>query len=140
MTLKLGMVGLDTSHCGEFVKLLNDSSNQFYIPGAKIVKAFPGGSNSFSKSKNRVGQFTEDLRAKNIEIVARIEDLKGLDGFLLESVDGNQHLEQFKILAKYRKPIFIDKPFACTFSDAKKIANLASSKKIPIMTASSLRF
>ena len=140
MTLKLGMIGLDTSHCGEFVKLLNEADNMFYIPGAKIVKAFSGGSDAFSKSKNRVGKFTDELRAKNIEIVERIEDLKGLDGYLLESVDGNQHLEQFKILAKFKKPVFIDKPLACCFKDARDIVKIARSKKIPIMTASSVRF
>lgn len=140
MTLRLGMVGLDTSHCGEFVKLLNDTNNPFYIPGAKVVKAFPGGSDKFSKSKNRVGQFTEDLRSKNIEIVSRLEDLKGLDGYLLESVDGDQHLEQFKILAKFKRPIFIDKPLACNYADAKKIVKIAESKKISIMTSSSIRF
>lgn len=140
MTLRLGMIGLDTSHCGEFVKLLNESENKFHIPGTKVVKAFAGGSDKFSKSKNRVGQFTNDLRAKNIEIVDKIEKLKGLDGYLLESVDGDQHLEQFKILAKFGKPVFIDKPFACNIGDAKKIEKIAKAKNIPIMTASSLRF
>lgn len=140
MTLKLGMIGLDTSHCGEFVKLLNEPDNKFHIPGTKIVKAFSGGSDAFSKSKNRVGKFTEELRDKNIDIVARIEDLKGLDGYLLESVDGNQHLEQFKILAKFKKPVFIDKPLACGLKDAKEIVKIAKSKNIPLMTASSVRF
>jgi hypothetical protein len=32
----------------------------------------------------------------------------GLDGYFLESVGGNQHLEQFKALAKFGKPVFIE--------------------------------
>jgi hypothetical protein len=42
--MKIGIIGLDTSHCPAFVKLLNDSANEFHISGAKVVKAFPGGS------------------------------------------------------------------------------------------------
>jgi hypothetical protein len=140
MTLQLGMIGLDTSHCQAFVQLLNNPDNQFHIPGCKIVKAFPGGSDAFSLSKNRVGQFTEELRAMNIEIVDSIDALAGLDGYFLESVDGNQHLEQFKILAKFGKPVFIDKPLACNYADAKAIADIAKAGNVPVVTASAIRY
>lgn len=140
MTLKLGMIGLDTSHCQAFAQLLNDSNNQFHIPGCKIIKAFPGGSEAFSLSKNRVSQFTEALSTMNIEIVDSIDSLAGLDGYFLESVDGNQHLEQFKVLAKFGKPVFIDKPLACSYADAKAITEIAKANKVPIMTASAIRF
>ena len=140
MTLKIGMVGLDTSHCVAFANILNNSADKFHVPGLQIVKAFPGFSESFSKSKERVGKFTNEFRTMNIEITERIQDLTGLDGYFLESVDGNQHLEQFKILAKFGKPVFIDKPLACNYADAKKIVALAKAKNIPIMTSSSLRF
>lgn len=140
MTIKTGMIGLDTSHCPAFVNLLNDPKNQFYVPGAQVVKAFPGGSKTFSNSHNRVGQFTEELKGKGIEIVDSIEALKGMDAFFLESVDGTQHLEQFKILAQFGKPVFIDKPLACSLSDAKEIAAIAKAKNIPVMTASAIRY
>lgn len=140
MTMKLGMIGLDTSHCVAFSSLLNDSQNQFHIPGTKIVRAFPGGSDAFSLSMARVGKFTDDLRAMNIEMAGRIEDLSGLDGYFLESVDGNQHLEQFKELAKFGKPVFIDKPLACNCGDGREIARIAKAEKIPLMTASAIRY
>ncbi|MFA7229689.1 MAG: Gfo/Idh/MocA family oxidoreductase [Victivallaceae bacterium] len=139
--LKVGMIGLDTSHCPAFVKLLNDDKNEFHVSGAKVVKAFPGGSAKFSNSINRVGQFTEELRTLGVEICDSIEAAaEGMDAFLLESVDGCQHLEQFKALAKFGKPIFIDKPFACCFADAKAIAAIAKEKNIPVMTASAIRY
>jgi hypothetical protein len=140
MTMNLGMVGLDTSHCTVFTDILNNPGNQFHIPGAKIVRAFPGGSEAFSASRNRVGKLTDELRAKKIEMTGRIEELAGLDGYFLESVDGNQHLAQFKVLAKFGKPVFIDKPFACNYADAKEIANIAKAEKIPVMTASAIRY
>ena len=41
--LKLGIIGLDTSHSVEFTKILNDSKAAGELAGA-IVAAFPGGS------------------------------------------------------------------------------------------------
>jgi hypothetical protein len=139
--MKIGMIGLDTSHCPAFVKLLNDAANEFHVPGAKVVKAFPGGSKSFSSSHSRVGQFTEELKALGIQICDSIEAAaQDMDAFFLESVDGTQHLEQFKILAQFGKPVFIDKPMACSFADAKAIAEVASEKNIPVMSASAIRY
>ncbi len=139
--MKIGMIGLDTSHCPAFVKLLNDSANEFHIAGAKVVKAFPGGSKDFSLSHSRVGQFTEELKALGVEICDSLEGTaKDMDAFFLESVDGRQHLEQFKELAKFGKPVFIDKPFACSFEDAKAIAEISREKNVPVMTASAIRF
>ncbi|MCK5844700.1 MAG: hypothetical protein KAG97_08345, partial [Victivallales bacterium] len=65
---------------------------------------------------------------------------KDVDAFLLESVDGRQHLEQFAVLAELGKPVFIDKPFTCSFADAKAIADLSASKGTPVMTASAIRY
>ena len=96
--LKVGMIGLDTSHVSAFVKLLNNPTNEFHVPGVRIVKAFPGGSSKFSLSANRVEGFTKELKEAGIEIVDSIEALAGLDAYFLESVDGDQHLEQFKVL------------------------------------------
>ena len=140
-SLKVGMIGLDTSHCPAFVKLLNNANDEFHVPGAKVVKAFPGGSELFSNSVSRVEGFTKELAEMGIEICDSIEAAaEGMDAFFLESVDGRQHLEQFKILAEYGKPVFIDKPFACCYDDAKAIAELAKEKNIPIMTASAIRY
>ncbi len=138
--LKLGMVGLDTSHVSVFTDILNDNTNKFHVPGCKIVKAFPGGSAKFSLSANRVAGFTEELAKKGVEIVDSLEALAGLDGYFLESVDGDQHLEQFKVLATFGKPIFIDKPLACNYSDAKAIVEIAKSANVPIMSCSSIRY
>jgi len=138
--LKIGMVGLDTSHATAFVDLLNDSNNEFHVPGCKIVKAFPGGSAKFSLSANRVEGFTEELKKRNVEIVDSLEALAGLDAYFLESVDGDQHLEQFKVLAKFGKPVFIDKPLACNYDDAKAIVEIAKAENVPLMSCSSIRY
>lgn len=138
--LKVGMVGLDTSHVTAFADLLNDPANQFHVDGARIVKAFPGGSQKFSLSRNRVEKFTQELRDRKIEIVDSLEALAGLDAYFLESVDGDQHLEQFKVLAEFGKPVYIDKPLACNYADARAIVELARAKNVPLMSCSSIRY
>src|ERR1700683_793367 len=96
--LRLGIVGTDTSHVGEFTKLLNDVSSPQHVPGARVVAAFKGGSKDLPESYKRVDKFAEDLRAKwNVEFVPDIPSLCGkVDGVMIESVDGRQHLEQVK--------------------------------------------
>ncbi len=141
-TIKVGMVGLDTSHCPAFAKLLNNPEVAGYVPGCQVVRAFPGGSELFSSSINRVEGFTKQFKDEfGIEIAGSLEELAdGMDAFMLESVDGRQHLEQFKVLAEYGKPVFIDKPLACCYDDAVEIFKIAKEKNVPVMTSSSLRY
>lgn len=140
--LKIGMIGLDTSHCEAFAEILNNESSAHYISGAKIVSAFPAGSDLTAFSYDRVEAITTKMQdEKGVKIYDSIEGMaEGMDAFFLESVDGRQHLEQFADLAEYGKPIFIDKPLACSLKDAKEIANIAKKKNVPIMTASAIRF
>lgn len=140
--LKIGMIGLDTSHCPAFTKLLSEEDNPHYVEGGRVVAAFPGGSENFSLSRNRVAQYTEQMRDEfNVEILDSIEAVaERCDAILLESVDGRQHLEQFKVLAKYGKPVFIDKPLTTSTVEAKEIFELSEKTNTPVFSASSLRY
>ena len=46
-TIKVGMVGLDTSHCPAFAKLLNNPEVTGYVPGCQVVRAFPAAASCF---------------------------------------------------------------------------------------------
>ena len=139
--IKIGIVGLDTSHVVGICGVFNDSSSENHIPGARIVKAFPGGSRKFSMSIGRVEGFTAEVRDKfGVEIVNAISDMDDMDAFLLHSVDGDQHLEQFAELARFGKPVFIDKPLACCYQDAREIVKLAASSATPLMASSCIRY
>lgn len=139
--LKIAMIGLDTSHVSAFTRLLNDPSDPHHLPGARVVKAWPGGSPDFELSWSRVGQFTEEVRQQGAVICDTIEEtIEGCDAVLLESADGRVHLEQFRKLVPFGKPVFIDKPLTCSLADAEAIARLAAEHSIPVMSSSSLRF
>jgi len=140
--LKVGMIGLDTSHCGAIVGALNYDDSDHHVPGARIAGAFPGGTDMCAVSRDRVGKFTDEMRDKHgVPLYDSIEKLADeMDALIMTSVDGRQHLEQFKLLAPAGKPIFIDKPFTCSFDEAKQLVELAHQTGTPIMSCSSLRY
>ena len=125
-----------------FSKAFNDSASPSHIPGAKVVIAFKGGSPDIKSSADRVEGYAKELADKyGVQIVPQISEMCGkVDGILLESVDGRKHLAQFKEAAKCGKPVFIDKPLAATYADAKEIARIAKASNVPWFSASSLRW
>jgi predicted dehydrogenase len=140
--IKVGIIGLDTSHVIAFTKALNDPSDKDHVAGLRVVAAYKGGSPDVEESWKRVDQYTAELRDRwKIEIVSDIPTLcSKVDVVLLESVDGRPHLEQVKPVFAAHKPVFIDKPMAGSYKDAKEIAELGKTAGVPWFTASSLRF
>lgn len=138
--LKIGMIGLDSSHCQWFAETFNIPDSENYIPGIKIIKAVPVGTKEVVCSWTRVEKFTQVLADAGAEIVNSISELGDLDAYIITSVLGAQHLEQFKELVKFKKPVFIDKPLANSYSDACEIAEIAKKHNIPLMTFSDNRF
>jgi predicted dehydrogenase len=141
-TLRVGLIGLDTSHAGAFTQLLNDTSRADHVPGARVIAAFKGGSPDVESSANRIEKFTAELRDKwQIELVGSIDELvRRVDAVMITSVDGRVHLEQAKPVIAARKPLFVDKPFTASARDAVELARLAKQNNTPIFSSSSLRF
>jgi predicted dehydrogenase len=140
--LKIGLVGLDTSHVTAFTKLLNDASAEYSVSGGKVIAAFPGGSPDFPLSINRVDGFTQDLKANyGVEILDSPEAVaEKCDAIMLTAVDGRAHPELFARLAPFKKPIFVDKPFAISSHDAQQMVAAAREYSTPLMSCSSLRY
>jgi predicted dehydrogenase len=140
--VRVGIIGLDTSHVVAFTRAFNDLNDPQHVPGVRVVAAFKGGSPDIEASRTRVDKFTAELRDKwKIEIVDDIPTLcDKVDAVLLESVDGRVHLEQVKPVFAAHKPVFIDKPVAASYRDAAEIARLAREAGVPWFSSSSLRF
>lgn len=137
--LRLGMIGLDTSHVIAFTKLINDPAKNY---GCKVVVGYPGGSPDIPSSANRVDNYTKQLQNEfGVEIVDSIEELcRKVDGVLLESVDGRPHLEQARPVIAAKIPLFIDKPMAGNLADVLEIFQLAREYNVACWSSSSLRF
>lgn len=140
--LRVGMIGLDTSHVTAFTALLNDPNHPDHVPGARVVAGFKGGSPDVESSATRVDKFTADLRDKwKIEIVDSIEAmLPKVDVVMLESVDARPHLAQARPVIAARKPLFVDKPMAASTREGAEIMRLARAAGVPLYSASSRRY
>jgi predicted dehydrogenase len=139
--LRIGMIGLDTSHAVEFTRRLNDPADKDFIPGARVVVAVKGGSPDIPESWNRVKGYTRTLREKyGVKIVDSIgELLQQSDAVMIESVDGRPHLEEALPVIQAHKPLFVDKPLAGTLRDALEIYRRARANGTPVFSGSSLR-
>jgi predicted dehydrogenase len=140
--IRVGLIGLDTSHVTAFAEMLNDPKSPDHIAGARIVAGFPGGSPDIPASADRLPQYTATLRDKyGVEIVASIPELlTRVDAVMLTSVDGRPHLAQIRPVIAAHKPVFIDKPLAASLADASEILRLCAEARVPCFTASALRF
>lgn len=140
--VRIGMIGLDTSHVTAFTALLNDPAHADHIPGARVVAAVKGGSPDVEASATRVDKFTAELRDKwKIEIVDAIEAmLPKVDVVMLESVDARPHLAQARPVIAARKPLFVDKPMAASTKDGAEMMRLAKAAGVPLFSASSRRY
>src|SRR5690606_21421506 len=76
-----------------------------------------------------------------VEIVQSIDDLlKKVDCVMLETNDGNLHLEQAVEVFKSGKKVFIDKPIGANLVQAIAIFELARKYNVPVFSSSALRF
>jgi hypothetical protein len=139
--IKVGMIGLDTSHAVAFTKELNNPSAAPELANCRVVAAYPQGSRDIESSTSRVPKYTEDVKALGVEIVGSIDELlKRVDCVLLETNDGRPHLEQALPCFRAGKPTFIDKPLAGSLPDCIAIFEAAKKYECPTFSSSSLRY
>src|SRR5438128_327107 len=139
--IKVGIIGLDTSHVTAFTKDLNDPAAKPDLAGFRVVAAYPPGSKDIASSVRRVPDYINDVKKLGVEIVDSIDELlKRVDCVLLESNDGRPHAEQVLPVFKAGKPVFIDKPVAGSLVDAVRIYDASEYFKVPVFSSSSLRY
>ena len=139
-SIKVGIIGLDTSHAIAFTKVLNDPQAPADVAGCRVVAAYPKGSPDIESSVSRVPAYTEEIRKLGVKIVDSIDELLSqVDVVLLETNDGRPHLEQVRPVLKAGKPVFIDKPIAGSLQDAVTILAEAKAAGVPVFSSSSLR-
>ncbi|MDP7014291.1 MAG: Gfo/Idh/MocA family oxidoreductase [Pirellulaceae bacterium] len=139
--IRVGIIGLDTSHVIAFTKVLNAPEPAPDVAHCRVVAAYPKGSPDIESSVVRVPGYTKQIKELGVEIVDSIPELvKRVDAVLLETNDGRPHLEQVLPVLKAGKPVFIDKPIAGSLTDAIAIFAAAKKANVPVFSSSSLRY
>ena len=140
-TLRVGVIGLDTSHVPAFTKSFNEEPANPAMQNCRVVAAYPYGSQTIESSYSRIPKYTNQLKEMGVEIVDSIDDLlERVDCVLLETNDGKPHLEQSLQVFRAGKPVFIDKPVASNLAEVVAIYRAAEHFGVPMFSSSSLRF
>ena len=141
--MKLGIIGLDSSHAVQFSRILNGEREPFHIGGHPVTAAYPGPvSQDFDMSRDRMENFTREVAGDwGVKLYSSIaEVMKNSDAVFLEQVDARRRLEQFREMVCFGKPIYVDKPFALNTADCREMFKLAEQYGVPVLSTSSLRF
>jgi predicted dehydrogenase len=139
--LKIGIVGLDTSHTVAFTQLMQGASTpvEQRIEGMRVAHAlrFPS---PFQDEKGQDGRQAE-MEALGVVMKTSVADVaQGMDALFLEINDPALHLQFFRQVAGLGLPIFLDKPLAADLATGRQLVELAQAKRTNVWSSSSLRY
>ena len=138
--VKVGIIGLDTSHSLAFTDVMNIRKDP-RTAGFRVVAAHQWGSRDIVSATNRYPKYLAKMREVGVEIVPTVDELIAkVDVVCLETNDGREHLGQAEKVFRAGKPVFIDKPLAHNLHDAIKIHELGKKYGAKYFSASALRF
>lgn len=140
--VRIGIIGLDTSHSTAFTKLLNDKdSTDPNVRKYEVVAAYPYGTKNIESATSRIPKYIEEVKGFGVRIAGSVAELLGMvDCVLLETNDGNLHLEQAVEVFKSGKKIYIDKPLGATLGQAIAIYEMADRYGTRFFSSSAVRF
>lgn len=140
--LRLGIVGLDTSHCLAFTRILNDPDqpDDQRVDGARVTHAW--GAEAKPGEEATIAERRAELTERwGVRMVGRPASLVGkVDSVLLLSVDGSTHVSQARPFLAREIPLFIDKPFTNSVAQARALVKLVRASSAPVMSCSALRW
>lgn len=140
-TLRVGIIGLDTSHVPAFTREFNQEPPNAAMHNCRVVAAYPYGSRDIETSASRIPKYTVEVKEMGLEVVDSIAELlERVDRVLLETNDGRPHLEQAIEVFRAGKPVFIDKPTGSNLSEVVAIFRAAKHYQVPMFSSSSLRY
>lgn len=128
---RIGVVGSDSSHVDQFVRLLNVEHR---FGDARIV-ALTGGDTA------RNQELAAAAGAEAPRLVDDPAELTGaVDAVLVTTRDGRGHRAEAIPFIEAGLPVFVDKPLAGSADDAAAIVRAAQEHGVPLSSGSALRY
>lgn len=124
--IKLGVLGLDSTHFDAFYNIFLDNRSEIIV---KYIQE-----NSEQVLKERIDKYTE------LSNCVCKSNLETCDAFMVLNRFAEDHLNSFKKILNFKKPVFIDKPISEDLDSTIKIINLAKENQVPITSHSPLEF
>lgn len=139
--IKVGFVGLDSSHSIEFIRRMQapDCPAEFQVKGMRATACMRF--ETPFQNKEGLDARQKTLEGWGVRVTTSLEEaVTGCDVLLITINDPSRHLEFFRQCAGLGKPVFLDKPLADTLAAGREIAALVAAHKMPFLSCSSLRF
>jgi len=139
--IKVAVIGLDTSHCVAFPKLMQapDCPKNMRVPGLKAISCLRF--ETPFQNKEGLDKRQKQLEQWGVKVTENIDEaLEGCDAIMLEINDGSFHLEYFRKVAALGKPVFLDKPLAMNLADGRAIIELMRQHQTRVWSGSSIPF
>jgi predicted dehydrogenase len=138
--IRVGVIGLDTSHAIEFPRRMQAPD---FDPGLRVAGLRAATCLRFAtpfQSEDQLDARQAQLEQWGIRVTRKLEDaLEGVDALMLEINDPACHLDYFGRCAGLGKPIFLDKPLADTLAAGRRIEEIARKQGTRWWSSSSLR-
>jgi hypothetical protein len=135
--IRLGLVGVNTSHADAFSRILNGSAtDEPTVEGGRVVAIWGS-----EEDGDRVDELATRHDIPNR--VATASDMIGsIDAVLIvdDHGGGESHAALARPFIEAGLPTFIDKPMTTNYRDAAELFELAESTGAPLLSCSALRF
>lgn len=135
--IRLGLVGVNTSHADAFSRIFNGSAtDEPTVEGGRVVAIW---------GNEGDGERVEELAAKH-DISTKVADasdmLGAIDAVLIvdDHGGGETHAALARPFIEAGLPTFIDKPMTTSYRDAADLFELADKTGAPLLSCSALRF
>ncbi|MDD9986614.1 MAG: Gfo/Idh/MocA family oxidoreductase [Spirochaetaceae bacterium] len=139
--LRIGIIGLDSSHTIEFTRRFQapDCPPEQRVAGVTVTRCMRF-ETPFQDRAGLDGRQRE-LEGWGVEVTEDFDTaVAGADAVLIEINDPGLHLQYVRRCAGLGVPLFLDKPLAQDLAAGLEIARLAAEHDLRICSASSLRF
>jgi virulence factor len=138
-TLRLGCIGIDSSHLPEFtrrIKALNDAGST----PCRVTQFWTDRKHDWP-NKADVDKWRADTLAMGVAEAKSLDAmLAEVDGVLVLAVNGHRHTDLAMPALQRGLPTYVDKPFTCDLEQARQMLASSRKNKARCYSASSLRF
>jgi predicted dehydrogenase len=136
--VKLGAIGIDTSHLPEFARRIN-AMNDSGQTRCRVTRLWTDGRHDLARDK--VEKWLQAAVALGVAPADSMNELLDeVDAVMVLSVNGHRHLEMATPALRRGVPTYIDKPLTCDLKQARDLLAAARKSGARCYSASSLRF
>lgn len=137
-TLRLGAVGIDSSHLPEFARRIN-ALHDAGKTRCRVVSQWTDGRHDMPAEN--VEKWRRDAMALGVEPATGLREmLDSVDGVMVLAVNGHRHLELALPSLQRGLATYVDKPLTCDLAQARQLLAEARKGNARCYSASSLRF